>query len=252
MTNTATDAPGLDPAALSATAPAETDGALPTALWPAPYQAEPPLPLLAPYFGVVAAMLCMLIGGWLLLAPFAFDYRHAAAAVPQSTTVDLVSGVVVLALAALTAALFAGCIARRLRAGRQEAESVELPPFEAASGDATSAEPAAAAEQGTPEVPAMLESALGPDPDPILAPPLEESFSLEPHKPPLADPDPSPPEAEPRPAPQDPGGGLLDLLAPLVAALTADLNSRERERDHDYGNGASRGSAPSGGHRPDA
>jgi hypothetical protein len=243
--------------------PAEAEGPQQTAPWPVPRSTEPPLPLLAPYFGVVAALLCVLIGAWLLLAPYAFDYRHAAAKVPQSTTVDLATGGAVFALSALTAALFAGCIGRRLQAGRQQAESIEavsismgtasIDPasIDTASGEAVPDE-AASAEAKLLEGPLAQEAEQEPESEPILAPPLEESFSFEPHKPPLADPAPPQPEAVPQPTPGEPGAALRDLLAPLVAALTADLNSRERERDHGYGYGASRGSTPSGGRRPDA
>ena len=260
-TNPAVTSTAMEPSpdASSAAMPGQAaEASSPTVPWSAPRPTEPPIPLLAPYFGVVAAMLCMLIGAWLLLAPYAFDYRRAAAKVPQSTTVDLATGGAAFAVAALTAILFASCIARRLRAGRRELAwqpqpayepgpvSCEAALFEAVPGEAVASE-AASSENGRVAEELESEPELEPELEPILAPPLEESFSYEPHKPPLADPEPP----EPGPAPE-PGVSLRDLLAPLVAALTADLNSRERERDSGYGYGAARASQPSGGRGPDA
>ena len=137
--------------------------ALPTA--PA---ARPHAPVFGPFIGLASAVLSALVGGWLLLAPFAFDYRAGARRLPRPALVDLSTGAAALAIGVLSALLFAGSLASRLspESSRAEAE-LEFEP-----------EPA-------------------PEPDPASAP--------------AADPD----------------GDLRDLLAPLVAALTADLRSRQ-------------------------
>ena len=51
--------------------------------------APEPVPVLGPYLGVVGAVLCILVGAFLLLAPYAFDYRDGAAKAPRATVVDL-------------------------------------------------------------------------------------------------------------------------------------------------------------------
>jgi hypothetical protein len=126
-----------------------------------------PVPVLAPYLGLVCAVLSALVGGWLLLAPYAFDYRAGATALPRTALVDLTTGAATVAIGLLAALLFGGSLARRLR-----------------------------------PVPAACE----PEPEPELEPE---------------------PEPEPAVPADDPDGGLRDLLAPLVAALAADLRSRQ-------------------------
>ena len=125
-----------------------------------------PVPVLAPYLGLVCAVLSMLVGGWLVLAPYAFDYRAGAAKPPRTTLVDLATGAAVVAIGAIATLLFGRSLSRRLRS--------MAPEFE-----------------------------------------VEPELEIE-------------PEPEPAPAPvADPDGGLRDLLAPLVAALAADLRSRK-------------------------
>jgi hypothetical protein len=125
---------------------------------------RPPAPVLGPFVGLVCSVLSALVGGCLLLAPFAFDYRAGARRLPRPALVDLSTGAAVAAIGVLAALLFAGSLAGRLRPEPQYGE---------------------------------------------------------------AEPDPEP-EPEPEPAPvADPDGDLRDLLAPLVAALTADLRSRQ-------------------------
>lgn len=133
-----------------------------------------PAPVSGPFTGLVCSILCTLGGGWLLLAPFAFDYRAGAAKLPRPAVVDLSTGAAVAVIGLLAALLFAASLAGRLR----------------------------------------------PAPSPAAA---------------LAEPEPEPapesdPEPEPAPAPQTGFGAetdLRDLLVPLVAALTADLRSRQ-------------------------
>jgi len=136
-----------------------------------------PIPVLAPYLGLVAAVLCAFGGGWLLLAPYAFDFRHGAARVPRAMAVDLETGAAIVAVAITAAALFSVTLVRRLRVS----STVQSEPV-AASVD-------------------VPESAAAPAP--------EQSPG---------------PEVPPQP---DPGAALRDLLTPLVAALAADLRSRD-------------------------
>jgi hypothetical protein len=72
--------------------------------------------VLAPYLGLVAAVLCALGGGWLLLAPYALDFRHGAARVPRTAAVDLETGAAIVAVGIVTAGLFSIALVRRLRA----------------------------------------------------------------------------------------------------------------------------------------
>jgi hypothetical protein len=131
---------------------------------PLPAPMPVPAPVRGPFLGLVSSVLSALVGGWLLLAPFAFDYRAGAHQLPQSALVDLSTGGAAATIGVLAALLFAGALAGRLRP--------VLPPVEAES-----------------------------EPEPT-------------------------PEPEPAPA-ADPDVDLRDLLAPLVAALTADLRSRQ-------------------------
>ncbi len=84
---------------------------VPVEPWPGP----PPVPVLAPYLGLVAAVLCAMGGGWLLLAPYALDFRHGAARVPRAAAVDLETGAAIVAVGIVTAALFSLALVRRLR-----------------------------------------------------------------------------------------------------------------------------------------
>lgn len=169
--------------------------------------AEPaPIPVLGPYIGVVGAVLCSLVGAFLLLAPYAFDYRDGASALPHSSVVDLATGGGVLVLGLLTATLFGGTLARRLRPPRP-LPAVE--PLTLLSGEAPAeAESEAASAPGASA--------------PATAPPhLEEPGRVAP----ASEPEPHP--AAPAASLADPGGALRDLLTPLVAALAADLRARE-------------------------
>jgi hypothetical protein len=77
--------------------------------------ASVPIPVLAPYLGLVASVLCTLGGGWLLLAPFALDLRHGAKHLPRSMRVDLDSGAAIVALGVMAAVLFSVNLVMRLQ-----------------------------------------------------------------------------------------------------------------------------------------
>jgi hypothetical protein len=177
--------------------------------------APEPVPVLGPYLGVVGAVLCILVGAFLLLAPYAFDYRDGAAKAPRATVVDLATGAAVAAVGVLTAALFGASLARRLR------PAVAQPGY----GAATYLVPVApGADQATQTVAA--DGPNGAEPRytvPGLAPDPETGTAGEriPEPRPSAAPAPTPPPAA------DPAGALRDLLTPLVAALAADLRARE-------------------------
>lgn len=96
----------------------EQSGGSPTVEWVPvePWPGPPPVPVLAPYLGLVAAVLCALGGGWLLLAPYALDFRHGAARVPRTTAVDLETGAAIVAVGIVTAVLFSAALVRRLKA----------------------------------------------------------------------------------------------------------------------------------------
>jgi len=189
----------------------------PVATWfpieaPGP-DAPPPGPVLAPYLGLVSAVLCALGGGWLLLAPFALDYRHGAARTPRTTEVDLGTGAAVVALAIVGALLFAMSLARRLRGS--DALDREAADREAADREAER-EPIAEPDFVARPLPIRGEA------EPSVL--LQESAATA-----------GTPEPAPRPTPEpaaDPSNALRDLLTPLVAALAADLKSRS---DHSEG-----------------
>jgi hypothetical protein len=164
---------------------------------PATVIAEP-VPVLGPFIGLVAAVLCALAGALLLLAPFAFDYRQGAGSMPRSSVVDLATGGAVLVVGLLTTLLFGGSLRRRLRALVPAAAPEPLssmPPL-----------PEPGPDLGT--VPEQRHS----EPEPWREEPRREEAR------------PVPPPAAPA---VDPGAALRDLLAPLVAALAADLRARE-------------------------
>jgi len=171
---------------------------------PEPAFLEPP-PVLGPFIGVAGAVLCSLVGAFLLLAPFAFDYRQGAAAMPHSSVVDLATGGGVFALGLLTAIAFGAVLVRRLR----------VPEFvagNAGSAGSFEAEPAAYATSGVTLVPEQARPGAEPQSQPSSPPSQPE-------------PQPAAPAAATPLA--DPGGALRDLLTPLVAALAADLRARE-------------------------
>lgn len=157
------------------------------------WEPEPAPPFLGPYLGLVSGVLCALVGAFLLLAPYAFDYRQGAASVPRSSVVDLATGACVLVIGFLTAGLFGASLVRRLRAPEPVGREFE------------------------------------PEPEPVEPPELfaEPEPEFEPEPEPVEPPDPQPlPPAAPAPA-IDAAGALRDLLTPLVAALAADLRARD-------------------------
>lgn len=135
--------------------------------------ANPPAPVRGPFLGLVGSVLGTLGGGWLLLAPFAYNYRAGAGKIPRTTLVDLSTGGAAAAIGLLSAALFGTCLARRLR-------PAEIPA------------PAEPEPEPAPE----------PEPEPVRTVPAQGI---------------------------SPDGDLRDLLGPLVAALTADLRSRQEK-----------------------
>jgi hypothetical protein len=173
---------------------------VPVEPWPGP----PPVPVLAPYLGMVGAVLCAVAGCWLLLAPYALDYRRGASRVPRATAIDLETGAAAIALGLVTAALFGATLLRRLRAAKDPA-AVTVDPL----------------QEESPEAASLPQTAPVSVPTPAPVPPPAST-----------------PEAPPS---IDPGGSLRDLLTPLVAALAADLRSREEYRP---------GGAPDAGQPP--
>jgi hypothetical protein len=115
---TTTQEPAVHGDAHGGSAPDEPSGGPSTVDWVPvePWPGPPPVPVLAPYLGLVAAVLCALGGGWLLLAPYALDFRHGADRVPRTAAVDLETGAAIVAVAIVTAALFSIALVRRLRA----------------------------------------------------------------------------------------------------------------------------------------
>lgn len=190
-----------DEAAPDETQPREANGSTPGGLPPdaewipiEPCAAFPPppapIPVLAPYLGLVAAVLSMLGGGWLLLAPYALDFRHGAPRLPRAATVDLETGAAVIAVGIVAAVLFSVNLALRLRTDSDAVLAAE-----------PESEPLLAPEPDEPVI------AVEPEPEPALG---------------------AVPSARSKEA--DPGGALRELLTPLVAALAADLRSHDQER----------------------
>jgi hypothetical protein len=181
--------------------------------------APEPVPVLGPYIGVVGAVLCILVGAFLLLAPYAFDYRDGAATAPRAAVVDLATGGAVAALGVLTAALFGTALVRRLRPAAPEpgygTEPYPLPGLRAA-GEETGE--AAAFGEAVPDAEARYGTGNGTGPAAGTA--AAERI-----------PEPRPSAASSATAPADPAGALRDLLTPLVAALAADLRARESGGD---------------------
>jgi len=113
VTSSATNAATATASASSAEAAPTGRGAV-SDTDPAP-PAVPPIPVLAPYLGLAAAVLSTLAGGWLLLAPYALDLRHGAKHLPRAATVDLATGAAVVAVGVIAAILFALNLMLRLR-----------------------------------------------------------------------------------------------------------------------------------------
>ena len=169
-----------------------------------------PAPVVAPYLGLVASVLCALGGGWLLLAPYALDIRRGATKVPRTAAVELETGAAITAVALLSAIFFAAALFSRLRPRVDLAECETEPEIET---DQETAEHQAA----EPE----------PDPEPELEPDTEAE---------------SAPEPEPLPtfaAASNSSRALREMLTPLVAALAADLRSQE-QAGHDQERGDQR------------
>jgi hypothetical protein len=168
-----------------------------SAALPALAAIQAPAPVVAPYLGLVASVLCALGGGWLLLAPYALDIRRGAAKVPRTAAVELETGAAITAVALLSAIFFAAALFSRLR------PRVGLAEFET--------EPEIETDQQTAEY-----QAAEPDPEPELEPDAEA-------------------ESAPEPAPlttcaaaSNSSSALREMLTPLVAALAADLRSQDR------------------------
>ena len=170
-----------------------------------------PAPFVGPYLGLVSGVLCALVGAFLLLAPFAFDYRHGAASLPRSAVLDLATGAALVGVGLLTSGLFGATLVRRLRA------RPTAPAFAPLSGYLPSAD-----DEFDEDDDLDLSERVA---TPILLHLLEQEPELEPE--PEFDPEPEPEPAAPTP-PLDPSGALRDLLTPLVAALAADLRARDR------------------------
>jgi hypothetical protein len=124
---------------------------------PASRSAQVPAPILAPYIGFVAVVLCVPGGGWLLLAPYALDLRHGAAHVPRAAIVELVTGAATVLLAIAAAVLFGMTLARRLRGE---------PPVPAA--DEPESEPSLTVENATEAEPPTRAGSVDADPGAAL------------------------------------------------------------------------------------
>ena len=189
MSAATTESTGPVPAAEEETDPAEVWMA--PAVNPALYAAPAPAPVLAPYLGLLASVLCALSGGWLLLAPYALDLRRGAAKLPRAAAVDLETGAAITAVALLSAILFAAALFSRLRPRFEGAEfEMEAEPAPSGLSEPQSAEP-------------EIESEPGPGPEsesPVVA------------------------------TGSDSSSALRELLTPLVAALAADLRSQDSHR----------------------
>lgn len=186
------------------TVEAETTRPAPApAATPALAATQAPAPVVAPYLGLVASVLCALGGGWLLLAPYALDFRHGAAKLPRTAVVDLETGAAITAVALLSAIFFAAALFSRLR------PRVDLAEFETGRG---------ATEYQFAE----------PEPEPEFAEPDTEAHPESESAPETA------PEPESEPQPSGSSSALREMLTPLVAALAADLRSQD-QRGHPQG-----------------
>lgn len=164
-----------------------------------PVSIPAPIPVLAPYLGLVASVLCTFGGAWLLLAPYALDFRHGAAHLPRTAVVDLGSGAAIVVAGIATALLFSTNLVKRLRADSS------------ATPESRPAKSAGAAAERQSESESEPESELEPEPAPGSEPAPEPAPSASTQE-------------------TDPGGALRELLTPLVAALAADLRSHDEER----------------------
>jgi hypothetical protein len=145
--------------------------------------------VLAPYLGLVTSVLCALGGAWLLLAPYALDIRRGAAKLPRAAAVDLETGAAIVAVALLSAILFAVALFSRLR---PQAGLIE---FEMAAAE--------------PETDS--------DTQPETQPDTQSETQAQ------SQPDPEAPAAS---AASNSSSALREMLTPLVAALAADLRSQ--------------------------
>ena len=197
MTATTTESTGAAAVVEEETAPTEVWTA--HAAYPARSAIPAPAPVLAPYLGLVTSVLCALGGGWLLLAPYALDIRRGAAKLPRAAAVDLETGAAIVAVALLSAILFAAALFSRLRP-QDDVTELEI---DEQSVQAGTFEP----ESAEPDV--------EPDSDPELEPASEA--------------------AEPvTTAASTSSSALRDMLTPLVAALAADLRSQDQARQHSH------------------
>lgn len=205
MTAATTESTGLVPVVEEETAPTEVWTA--HAAYPArsAIPAPAPAPVLAPYLGLVTSVLCALGGGWLLLAPYALDIRRGAAKLPRAAAVDLETGAAIVAVALLSAILFAAALFSRLRP-QDDVTELEI---DEQSVQAGTFEP----ESAEPDV--EPDSDLDPDPD---LEPESESETAEPAT----------------TATFTSSSALRDMLTPLVAALAADLRSQDQARQHSH------------------
>lgn len=196
--------------------PSPGDPPQPTPWPPTPPPAVPePVPVLAPYFGVLGSALCALTGAWLLLAPYALDYRNGAGTVPRATVVDLATGGAAGALGLASAALFGAAIVRRLRSAG--AAGSDLDAHDTPIADLfADRDPGSGADLDDSALDAAHETGADARDGGHAAGPGADSLSR-----------PDGGSGSGAPDPLDPGGSLRDLLTPLVAALAADLRSRD-------------------------
>ncbi len=168
-----------------------------SAALPALAAIQAPAPVVAPYLGLVASVLCALGGGWLLLAPYALDIRRGAAKLPRMAAVELETGAAITAVALLSAIFFAAALFSRLRPRVDLAECETEPEIET---DQETAEHQAAEPDPEPELEPDAEAESAPEPEPLT------TFA----------------------AASNSSRALREMLTPLVAALAADLRSQDR------------------------
>src|SRR5436305_3804984 len=113
MTATTTESNGS--VALPEQDPGSGEAWPPSAVTPVLATVPTPAPVVAPYLGLVASVLCALGGGWLLLAPYALDIRRGAAKLPRAAAVELETGAAIVAVALLSAVFFSAALFSRLR-----------------------------------------------------------------------------------------------------------------------------------------